>query len=216
MPRLLVFTGPNHNFDQCAPIVAEALAREPDLDVTLTPEKAILASPDLAEYDAVVLGTGFTRRGRQPDGSMKTVSELTDEQATGLFSFVRGGKGIVGVHGTGWWIGGEAVTLLGGHANWHPAGLEFSVHVEDRAHPIVSGIDDFSVEDEIYMSAWDPEIHVLASARWAERSHPVAWTHSYGRGRVFFTALGHGPSTFGKPSIQKLLANAARWVSGAG
>ena len=215
MPRVLVISGPNHWFDQSAAIVAESLKQSSAFDVTLTEDKSALAT-GLADYDVVLLGTGFTRTERQPDGTVKRLPDLTEEQEQGLFEFVRGGGGLVGVHGTGWWIGGEAIRLIGGHANWHPAGLEFTVEIADREHPITSGLDDFPVTDEIYMSAWDPAIHVLATATWHERKHPMAWTNQYGQGRVFYTTLGHGPSTFQNPAIQKLLQNGARWAAGAG
>lgn len=213
MPRVLVLSGPNHAFDKCAPLIAEALRGQNGLDVTLADDKDILASPELNGYDVLVHGSGFTYRQRQPDGSLATFPYLTDEQAKGLFDFVRNGKGLVGIHGTAWWIGGEAIDLVGGHANWHPPGLEFGVHVEDPNHPITRGVEDFTVNDEIYMSAWDPSIQVLATATWADRKHPMAWTHSYGQGKVFFTTLGHGPGTFENPAVQKLLANAARWTA---
>jgi len=215
MPRVLVLSGPNHAFDKCAPIVANALESHPGLDVMLAEDQAILAAPQLASYDVVVHGSGFSQRERQPDGSAKIVPYLSEAQESGLFSFVRSGKGFIGIHGTGWWIGGEAVQLVGGHANWHPPGLEFGVRIDDRAHPITRGVDDFVVNDEIYMSAWDPRIHVLATATWAERHHPMAWTHAYGQGRVFFTTLGHGPGTFENSAVQTLLANACRWTAGA-
>ena len=67
--------------------------------------------------------------------------------------------------------------------------------------------------DEIYMSAWDPGIDVLATATWAERKHPMAWTNRYGDGRVYYTTLGHGPNTFLNPAVQQLLSNGARWVA---
>jgi type 1 glutamine amidotransferase len=142
-----------------------------------------------------------------------TVSYLTGEQEDGLFAFVRNGKGLVGIHGTAWWIGGEAIDLVGGHANWHPPGLEFTVNVDDKNHPITRGVEDFTVNDEIYMSAWDPSIRVLATATWADRKHPMAWTHRYGKGNVFFTTLGHGPGTFENAQVLKLLGNAARWAA---
>ena len=212
MPKVLVLSGPNHGFDKCAPIVAEALTRDASLEVTLTEDKSILAE-GLGSYDVVVLGTGFTTLERQPDGTNKRVPDLTLEQAQGLFAFVWGGGGLVGVHGTGWWIGGEAMKLVGGHANWHPAGLEFPVEIADRDHPVTRGLGDFTVTDEIYMSAWDPAIHVLATATWAERKLPMAWTHKYGDGRVFYTTLGHGPSTFQNPAVQQLLTSGARWAA---
>jgi uncharacterized protein len=212
MPRVLVLSGPNHWFDQSAAIVADALQRDPSLDVTLSDDKSLLAS-GLADYDVLLLGTGFTTMQRQPDGTNKRVSDLTEEQEQGLFAFVRGGGGLVGVHGTGWCIGGEAMKLVGGHANWHPAGLEFTVEIADREHPITRDLGDFVVTDEIYMSAWDPAIHVLATATWAEKKLPMAWTHQYGQGRVFYTTLGHGPSTFQTPAIQQLLVSGAHWVA---
>jgi type 1 glutamine amidotransferase len=214
MPKVLILSGPNHGFDKSAPIIDGALSQQSGITTTLSDDKSILASPALNDYDVVVLGTGFTRRERLPDGTSRIVSELTDEQANGLLAYVRSGHGFVGIHGTGWWIGGEFVKLVGGHANWHPPGLEFTVKIDDPNHPITSGISPFTVQDEIYMSAWDPTIHVLASATWSDRQHPMAWTHAYGEGRVFYTTLGHGPSTFENPTMQQLLANGVRWAAG--
>ena len=216
MPGVLILSGPNHGFDKSAPIIRDFLSGQKDLSVTLTEDKEVLASPSLSGYDVCVLGSGFTRRERQADGTVRLVNELTDAQTNGLFSFVRNGKGLIGIHGTGWWIGGEAVSLIGGHANWHPPGLEFTVQIDDPAHPVTQGLADFTVQDEIYMSAWDPAVHVLATATWSEKKHPMAWTHAYGQGRVFYTTLGHGPGTFGNPEVQRLIANAARWAAGNG
>ncbi len=212
VPKVLVLSGPNHAFDQCAPIIAEALMRDRSLEVTLSEDKMILAE-GLGGYGVLVLGTGFTTLQRQPDGTNQRVPDLTPEQQQGLFAFVWGGGGFVGVHGTGWWIGGEAMKLVGGHANWHPAGLEFSVEIADREHPITRGLGDFTVTDEIYMSAWDPAIHVLATATCFDRQFPMAWSHKYGDGRVFYTTLGHDSSTFRNPAVQQMLINGTRWVA---
>src|SRR5439155_1300774 len=91
--------------------------------------------PSLREYDVLAMGTGFTRTQRDPDGTVKRLKDLTPEQERGIFEFVRGGKGFVGIHGTGWWIGGEAVALCGGHANWHPPGLE--VTLEEAGYEVI-------------------------------------------------------------------------------
>ena len=102
--------------------------------------------------------------------------------------------------------------VLGGHANWHPPGLTFEVQIEDGDHPITEGVSSFEVKDEIYMSAWYPSIHILATATWQEKQHPLAWTQSYGAGRVFYTALGHTSDTFQRPMMQRLMTNAVRWT----
>ena len=147
------------------------------------------------------------------EGSVTYHSELSADQENGLFQFIAGGKGLVGIHGTGWWIGGQAVDLIGGHANWHPPGLTFTVNVEDGAHPVMDGIDDFEVEDEIYMTAFDPAIHILASAQWADKAHPMAWVKPYGNGRVFYTTLGHTSDTFQRAAVQRMMRQGTLWAA---
>jgi type 1 glutamine amidotransferase len=213
MTRILVLSGTNHNFAPSAALIHDFLAAEPGLEVTLSDDPEILASPSLAEMDACIFGSGFTRAEQQADGSLKRLPNLTPSQEDGLLGFVAGGKGLVGIHGTGWWIGGRAVDLLGGHSNWHPPGLKFTVQIDDPAHPATRGIDNFEVDDEIYISAYDPAIHILASAEWHGRAHPMAWTKSYGQGRVFYTTLGHGPQTFARPSMQRLIVQGTVWAA---
>ena len=210
--NVLILSGPNNGFADSAKVINAFLSAEDDLSVTLTDDKDILTSSQMGGFDACVFGTGFTRLARDPDGTSKRVPNMTPEQEDGLFEFVNSGKGLVGIHGTGWCIGGRAVDLIGGHANWHPPGLTFTVHLEDTEHPVMRGLQDFEVEDEIYMSAYDPTIHILASAEWAKKSHPMAWVKPYGEGRVFFTALGHGPNTFEVPGMQALVVQGVRWA----
>ena len=208
--KTLVLSGANHGFSASAEVISDFLTQEADLSVTLTDDKNALM--DLADYDVCVFGTGFTRAARQEDGTVAQLPELATEQEDALFQFVEQGSGLVGIHGTAWCIGGRAVDLIGGHANWHPPGDTFTVNVINRDHRITRDIPDFEVEDEIYMSAYDPEIQILATAEWSDKQHPLAWTKPYGNGRVFYTALGHGPSTFQNPTMQQLIANAIRWA----
>ncbi len=211
--RALILSGPNHGFENSAPIIHNLLADQEDIAASLTDDKDILSAPQLHDFDVCVFGTGFTRAVGQPDDSIARRPDLTPEQEDGLFHFVDSGKGLVGIHGTAWWIGGRAVDLIGGHANWHPPGLSFTVRIQDSAHPITRGLSDFEVEDEIYMSAYDPAIHILAAAKWCDKDHPMAWVKPYGAGRVFYTALGHGPGTFEQPGMQKLLERGVRWAA---
>jgi type 1 glutamine amidotransferase len=213
--KTLILSGSNHGFAESAQIIHDFLAAQADLAVTLTGDKTALTSPDLNNFDVLIFGTGFTKAVRQPDGSLKREAELTPAQEDGLFGFVRGGKGLVGIHGTAWWVGGRAVDLIGGHSNWHPPGQTFAVNIEDKNHPIMQGLSDFEVEDEIYISAYEPALHILASAQWHNRAHPMAWVKTYGAGRVFYTTLGHGPGTFMRPAMQSLITQGARWAAGS-
>ncbi len=211
--HVLVLAGPNHGFDKSAVVIHETL-QQANLNSTLIDDKAILSSPTLSTYDVLVFGTGFTRSARQDDGTVKREPDLTPEQEEGLFDFVAGGKGLVGMHGTAWWIGGRAVDLIGGHANWHPPGLTFTVTIANTAHPTMQGISDFEVTDEIYISAHEPQLQILATAEWLGKAHPMAWVKQYGKGRVFYTPLGHTADTFQRPAMQQMMVQAVQWVSG--
>ncbi len=210
--NILVLSGTNHGFDKSAAVIADFLGKQPDIHVTLDADKAILTSPRMDEFDACVFGTGFTRSARQADGTVTREADLTPDQEAALLRFVESGKGLVGVHGTAWWIGGRAVDLIGGHANWHPPGLTFTVTIDDASHAVTQDMIDFEVEDEIYISAYEPSLHILASAQWHGRAHPMAWVKSYGQGRVFYTTLGHTAETFQRPAMQQLMTQGARWA----
>ena len=168
--NVLILSGTNHQFAASALVIHEFLSAHDDLSVALDDDKDVLASDGLRDFDVLIHGTGFTRTERREDGTVQQVPELTLVQEEGLFDFVAYGKGLVGIHGTAWWIGGKAADLIGGHANWHPPGSTFTVDIIDSDHPVTQGVPDFDVEDEIYMSAWDPAIRILATAECERQS----------------------------------------------
>jgi type 1 glutamine amidotransferase len=43
---------------------------------------------------------------------------------------------------------------------------------------------------------------------------PVAWAHMYGKGRVFYSTLGHPVESWDDPAQQQLYFNALRWSMG--
>src|SRR5438093_12426251 len=43
---------------------------------------------------------------------------------------------------------------------------------------------------------------------------PSCWVRRQGKGRVFYTALGHDEKTFGQPEFQRLVENGIRWATG--
>jgi type 1 glutamine amidotransferase len=84
--------------------------------------------------------------------------------------------------------------------------------MENANHPITAGVGDFEVEDEIYISAYEPTLQILASAQWHGRAHPMAWVKNFGQGRVFYTTLGHTADTFMRPAMQQLITQGAHWA----
>jgi type 1 glutamine amidotransferase len=46
--------------------------------------------------------------------------------------------------------------------------------------------------------------------------HPIAWTRCIGRGRSFYSAIGHRPESYAVPSHVRLLEQAVEWAAGSG
>ena len=79
-------------------------------------------------------------------------------------------------------------------------------------HPITQGLVEFMVEDEMYVTDYDPRVAVLCSALWQGRAIPVAWTKPWGQGRVFYLALGHDGSACRHDMFRLLIQRGARWA----
>ncbi|MFF0869498.1 ThuA domain-containing protein [Nonomuraea sp. NPDC003560] len=103
--------------------------------------------------------------------------------------------------------------VLGGSWNWpkshHPPLGWTGVRVHGAAHPIVAGLRDFDLVDEVY-SDLDvlPDVRPLASAH----GQPLVWARPVRRGRVVYDALGHDTRSYDNEIHRTLLQRAASWL----
>lgn len=154
-----------------------------------------------------------------------TMGTIAPDALAGLMHAVEGGVGLAGFHGGmgdafreatdfQWMVGGQFVA--------HPDGVkEYDVAIVDRDSEITRGLDDFRVRTEQYYMHVDPSNHVLATTVFEPRSAPwvagtvmpVAWTRRWGKGRVFYSALGHEPADLEVPEAGELLRRGMRWAS---
>lgn len=179
----------------------------------------------LARFDAMVsYGSGELSKVKPP---------LAEENKKALIEFVRGGKGFVAIHSASWmcpqskWP--EYDEMIGGVFVSHPWHQKVRMIVEDSKHPATAHLgESFEVHDEIYaFKPWSREkTHVLISldnasvdAKKGEKVRPdldfgIAWCHPFGKGRVFYTALGHGKNVWAEERFQKHLLNGLLWAMG--
>lgn len=92
----------------------------------------------------------------------------------------------------------------------------FSTVKVDKRSPILTGFPDNwqTPGDELYQTIEFPKTsHALLRARSPRdgREHIVCWTHTYGKGRVFATTLGHDMKTAEDPAYLNLLARGLLW-----
>ncbi len=157
-----------------------------------------------------------------------TMSELTKQRALNVSNAVAKGTGLAGVHG-GMCDAFRSNVLwqfMTG-ANWvaHPGGdgVSYKVHITDTEHETTQGIADFDVVSEQYYLHIDPAIHVLATTRfpivaWYHSANgpvdmPVAWTKSWGLGRVYYNALGHKQNVIATGPAFDMIDRGMSWAA---
>jgi len=151
-----------------------------------------------------------------------TMGSLSPEQSAGLLAAVRGGCGLAGLHGGA----GDAFRgnldyewMVGGHFVGHPHVGDYTVRVTDPASPITCGLPGtFPYRSEQYYLLVDPGVRVLADTPYEYEGRvctmPVAWVRLWGRGRVFYSALGHDPAEFDLfPHSLGLTVRGFRWAA---
>ena len=229
--RLLVIgeeKGYRHEAVTHAMVTIERLGRETGLWDTvlrtdteaLTKKKLEYNAKNLNDFDAVMFYTGGTL-------------EMDDQKKADFMAFVHDeGKGFIGIHSaaitfTQWPAYGE---MLGGSFDEHPWNtFEAPIVVEDAAFPgMQSFAPSFTLTDEIYqikmfsrantrvLMRLDPSKLDLKNPRVhrTDRDFAVAWAKMYGKGRVFYTTLGHVEANWDRPEMQAMVTGAIKWALG--
>ena len=186
----------------------------------LTKKKLEYNAKNLNDFDAVLFFTG---------GEL----EMDAQQKADFLSFIRDdGKGFVGVHSatitfTSWPKYGE---MIGGYFDEHPWGtFDAPVLVEDPDFPgMQQWPQAFVLRDEIYqlkdysrdkvrvLMRLDPTKLDMNNKKVhrTDGDFAVTWAKAYGKGRVFYSSLGHVVENWDNPSLQKMYSEAIQWALG--
>ena len=114
------------------------------------------------------------------------------------------------------------IAMLGGEFKTHGAQVEVECINDDKKHPATRDFGDtFTVFDEIYQfQSFDrPTVHSLLRLDKHPNDkttgdYPIAWCKQVGKGRVFYTALGHRIEVWKSPAYQKHVTGGIRWALG--
>jgi uncharacterized protein len=162
---------------------------------------------------------------------------LNDEQKQALVSFVHDdGKGLIAAHAAldanyNW---PEYAEMLGGWFQAHPWGtFDAPIIVEDPNFPAMRHFPArFRLTDEMYspknwsrdkvnvllrldetqLNYTNPQ-YGLANTR-QDKDQAIAWSKMYGKGRVFWSSLGHTKEAWENPDVQKMYLEAVKWAMG--
>lgn len=187
-------------------------------DTTLADDVSGFTAANLRNYDAVM----FYTTGELP---------MTADQKAAFVDFVKSGHGFVGVHSATdtFYMWSDYLDIVGAYFNDHPWHQLVTVDVVDPQSPLVNFLGkSFQVNDEIYQMSdfqtktsrvllrLDTSSVDMKNPRVRQRfyGYPLAWTRSVGKGRAFYTALGHEEAVWKSDWFQRLLLNGIRWAMG--
>ncbi|MBN1809296.1 MAG: ThuA domain-containing protein [Planctomycetes bacterium] len=147
-----------------------------------------------------------------------TMGSIEKEQLQPVLEAVSEGTGIAGVHGGMCDAFRQSVDwqyMTGGQWVAHPGGdgVEYVVKIVDNMHPITNGLKEIQVKSEKYYMHVDPAVHILAVTYFDDVAMPVAWTKAWGKGRVFYTSLGHVAKTAAQPDVRELTTRGFLWAA---
>ena len=228
-PAILVFgkitgfrDGPSVD---AAEVALKQIAARHGWGIVFTDRGGVFNAADLARFDSVVWNN-------------ISGDALTIPQRAAFRKWIERGGGYTGIHGSGgdpqffWdWY---ADTLVGARFIGHPMGPQFQearVVVEDKAHPATHGLPtEWRMTEEWYSfdrSARGKNVRVLVTLdestykpgegfgrKLAMGDHPIAWARCLGRGRSFYTAIGHRPESYTQAESVKLLDQGIAWSAG--
>ncbi|MES2443208.1 MAG: ThuA domain-containing protein [Pseudomonadota bacterium] len=162
---------------------------------------------------------------------------MSPQQKQDLLDFVaKDGKGFIGVHtatatGYGW---PEYGRMIGGTFDNHPWMIASArIIVERPDFPAMRRFrTGMTIRDEHYQMRADPysrdRVDVLArldpasvdlrnpGVHRTDQDFPVAWIKSWGRGRVFYSGLGHTDASWDDPRVRAMYLEGIRWALGYG
>ncbi len=158
---------------------------------------------------------------------------IGDQQKADLLSFIKqDGKGFVGAHSADdvFFTWPEYGEMIGGYFDGHPWGVfNAPVIVEDPNFPAMKGLPPaLTLRDEIiqHRDFSRGKVRVLArldaskldltnkKVHRTDGDFPIAWAKMYGKGRVFYSTLGHTEESWDDPQVQKMYFEAIKWALG--
>lgn len=220
--KILVFWRCEGFYHKSIPVVNEALKimgqKTGAFEVTVcTDDYSVFTPEKLAQFDAICLNNTT---------HLKFNPQETPERCKALMDFVKGGKGLIGVHAAtdNFYDWPEGMEMMGGKFTGHPwtAGGTWAFKIDDPDHPLMAAFEGkgFKISDEIYrtdpplysrskqrvlmsLDMSDPATKSAKGVKPSDEDTGITWIKTWGKGRLFYCSLGHNDHIFWTPMIMQ-------------
>ncbi len=215
-PRILVFSktsGYRHSSITSGLVMLQDIADRQGWGIDFSENGSDFTESNLNRYNSVVW--------------LSTTGDVLDEQQQAAFQhYVENGGGYLGIHAAAdteydwpWYQ-----NLVGAHFASHPEVQSASITVENPHHSSTQHLpQSWNHTDEWYFFDRNPRMTVDILLTVDETTydpgtdkmgdHPIAWKHQVGKGRAFYTALGHTAESYAETLFIEHIEGALAWVS---
>jgi hypothetical protein len=207
------------------------------IEFTFSKDGTIFTAANLAKFDALFFYTSGDLTSQPRTGRGDNFPLMTLEGKRAFLDAIDGGLGFVGCNTANYTFPerlspGEKDT---GENSWRftrMIGAGFMGHNEvqrgvfsylDRKFPGMESVPaDYQPVDQWYaFRHLAPDMHVimaldsrrLTGNLYERESYPIAWARTQGKGRVFYTTMGHALETWRDPVFLQMLLGGIRWTT---
>jgi hypothetical protein len=215
------------------------LGAQHNFEITHTKDGSVFTPANLAKYDAFFF---YTSGNLTTPGTDKN-PPMSPEGKAAFLDAIKNGKGYIGTHSASdtfhtepdpadrsnrYITHGEAsdpyIRMLGGEFIKHGAQQSSRTVVIDPRFPgLNTAGEGFDMKEEWYsLKDFSPDLHVLlvqdtkgmTGPDYQRGPYPATWARAHGKGRVFYTSMGHRDDVWASPIFQSILLGGIAWATG--
>ncbi len=223
--------------------VLRALGEKNNIDFTYSKDGSLFTPQYLAQFDAFIFYTTGDLTVPKSDPRGDELPPMTPAGKAALLAAIADGKGFLGVHSATdtfhtagrndhvpeRFLGDGAaaddyVKMIGGEFIRHGKQQVSLLTVADKKFPGMSEVPaGYGLYEEWYsLKDFAPDLHVLlvqetkgmVGDEYQRPPYPSTWVRLHGKGRVFYTNLGHREDVWVSPVFQSVLVGALNWALG--
>jgi len=220
--------------------VLKDLGAKNNIEFVFSKDGSLFSPAYLAQFDAIYFHTTGDLTEVGTDGN----PAMTPAGKQALLDAIAGGKGFIGTHcasDTFHSPGGKAdhaparyindgdnadsyIKMIGGEFIIHGQQQPSHLIIVDPNFPGISGVpaDNDMTEEWYSLKDFATNLHVLLvndtagmkGAPYARPPYPSTWARMYGKGRVFYSSLGHRDDMWESAMFQSVLMGGINWALG--
>jgi len=220
--------GPNGEASHADKIFTE-IGKNLGLEVTCSKDGRLFEPDQIGEWDAFAFETtgDLTKTGTDKQPAMSAKGEEA------LYAAISGGKGFMGMHCATDTFGHHRgkgkddpyIQMIGGEFISHGPQQVAKLLIKDAKFPGASafGQDEFKINDEWYsLINLADDIHVIYAQvtegmngwEYVRPNFPQTWSRQHGKGRVFYTSMGHREDVWANEHYKTLLSGGLKFILG--